>query len=69
MQEMSAYFHELKGTAYEVGKQQAIWLKERPLLKKQYIQSEPLSKEAVKETKQLVRPFSSSVRRRALGIL
>ncbi|MDG3044525.1 hypothetical protein OE903_13635 [Bacillus sp. B6(2022)] len=33
MQEMSAYFHELKGTAYEVGKQQAVWLKEHPLLK------------------------------------
>ncbi|UJM28158.1 C45 family peptidase [Bacillus aerophilus] len=57
MQEMSAYFHELKGTAYEIGKQQAVWLKEHPLLKKQYIQSEPLLKEAVKETKQLIRPF------------
>ena len=40
MQKMSAYFHELKGTAYEVGKQQAVWLKEHPLLKKQYIQSD-----------------------------
>ncbi|MGM0757787.1 MAG: C45 family autoproteolytic acyltransferase/hydrolase [Bacillota bacterium] len=57
MKEINAYFHEMKGTAYEVGKQQAVWLKENPLLKTQYIRSEPVAKEAVKETKQLLRPY------------
>lgn len=57
MQEMSAYFHEIKGTAYEVGKQQAVWLQEHPYLKKQYLQTEPVAKEAVNETKQLLRPY------------
>ncbi|MBD3859965.1 linear amide C-N hydrolase [Bacillus sp. 28A-2] len=57
MQKMSAYFHEMKGTAYEVGKQQAVWLKEHPLLRTQYIRSEPVTIEAVKETKQLIRPY------------
>ncbi|PCK23098.1 choloylglycine hydrolase [Bacillus pumilus] len=57
MREINAYFHIMKGTAYEVGKQQAVWLKEHPWLKKQYIQTEPLAKEAVKETKQLLRLY------------
>ncbi|PRS80073.1 MULTISPECIES: C45 family autoproteolytic acyltransferase/hydolase [unclassified Bacillus (in: firmicutes)] len=57
MEEISAYFHEMTGTAYEVGKQQAVWLKENPLLQTQYIRTEPLEKEAVKETKQLMRPY------------
>ena len=30
MEEISAYFQEMTGTAYEVGKQQAVWIKENP---------------------------------------
>lgn len=51
------FFKKMTGTAYEVGKQQAVWLKENPLLKTQYIRTEPVTQQAVKETKQLIRPF------------
>ncbi|MED1459380.1 C45 family peptidase [Bacillus safensis] len=57
MEEISAFFQKMTGTAYEVGKQQAVWLKENPLLKTQYIRTEPVTQQAVKETKQLIRPF------------
>ncbi|MEH7697220.1 C45 family peptidase [Bacillus pumilus] len=57
MEEISAYFHEMTGTAYEVGKQQAVWMKKQQWLQTQYIRTEPLEKETVKETKQLMRPY------------
>ncbi len=69
MEEIRAYFQEMTGTAYEVGKQQAVWMKKKQWLQTQYIRTEPLAKEAVKETKQLMRPLSSSVRRRDCWIL
>ncbi|WP_144534142.1 C45 family autoproteolytic acyltransferase/hydolase [Bacillus pumilus] len=56
MEEISAYFQEMTGTAYEVGKQQAVWMKKQGL-QTQYIRTEPLEKEAVKETKQMMRPY------------
>ncbi len=57
MEEINAFFQKMTGTAYEVGKQQALWLKENPLLQTQYIRTEPVTQQAVKETKQLIRSF------------